>query len=111
LQPKSQTPAAIPASLLRTNRQADPVMEEKIKALLHLNGSFLREIREYKNVSFESMMDYIKIKKTYLHELEKLPAPVFVRGFVLQYAKSLGIDGEKAANSYMQFYRSRRPTH
>jgi cytoskeletal protein RodZ len=91
-------------------------MEEKIKALLHLNGSFLREIREYKNVSFESMMDYIKIKKTYLHalendELEKLPAPVFVRGFVLQYAKSLGIDGEKAANSYMQFYRSRRPTH
>jgi cytoskeletal protein RodZ len=32
---------------------------------------------------------------------KNLPAPVFVRGYITQIAKVLGIDGKKAADSYM----------
>ena len=42
-------------------------------------------------------------------ELTRLPASVFVRGFVIQYAKALKVDHEKVANSYMAFFRSKRP--
>ena len=38
------------------------------------------------------------------HSFEKLPAPVYVRGYIFQIARSLGLDHVKATKSYMQIY-------
>ena len=60
-------------------------------------------------------MNILKISKNYLNALEgddvgRLPANVFVRGFVIQYAKALKLEHEKVANAYMSFLRAKRPS-
>lgn len=92
----------------------DPEMEEKIKKAEDVNGAWLRTVREYKGVSVDEMVDILKISRNYLTALEaddisKLPATVFVRGFVIQYARALKLDQEKVTASYMGFLRSKRP--
>jgi curved DNA-binding protein CbpA len=94
--------------------ETNPEMEEKIKSLQDVNGAFLKAVREYKNVSQDEIMNIIKIGKNDLTALEtddvaKLPAAVFVRGFVIQYAKALKLDQEKTATTYMEFFRAKRP--
>lgn len=98
------------------NLKNDPEMEERISKCENVTGAFLRSIREYKNVSLDQMIDILKINKNYLtaleeDQVEKLPANVFVRGFVIQYARALKINHEKVCNSYMDFLKSKRPTN
>jgi curved DNA-binding protein CbpA len=84
----------------------DSSMERRIEEATDFPGSFLKEIREYKKVTIERMSDMMKISKTYLNaiendDLKKLPAEVYIRGFVLQYAKCLKLNAEVVATSYM----------
>ena len=99
-------------SLARTH-EVDAEMEERLKKAENVNGAFLKAAREYKKISAEEIMDVLKISKNYLSALEednvaKLPANVFVRGFVLQYAKTLKLEHEKVTAAYMEFLRSKR---
>jgi len=50
------------------------------------------------------------VSKRYLRALEdsdfeSLPAPVYVRGFVAEYARALGLDVNVVAKSYMAVYK------
>lgn len=94
--------------------ETDPEMEERIKNTKEVTGAFLRSVREYKRVSQDEIMNILKISRNYLTALEeddvkKLPANVFVRGFVIQYAKALRLEHEKTANAYMEFLKTKRP--
>jgi curved DNA-binding protein CbpA len=96
--------------------ESDPEMEERIKSCQNVSGAFLRAVRDYKKVSVDDIINILKISKTYLTALEeddvkKLPANVFVRGFVIQYAKALKMDHEKVANAYMEYLRAKRPVN
>lgn len=82
-------------------------MEQKIQNCTDYSGSFLKEIREYKNVSLEKMSEMSRIMKTYLtyienEEFSKLPATAYIRGFVFQYAKHLKLNPDLVSNSYIQ---------
>lgn len=95
--------------------QVNEEMEERIRKAENVCGAFLRSVREYKRMSPEEIMDILKIGRNYLTALEeddvaRLPANVFVRGFVIQYAKALKLDHEKIASAYMEFLRSKRPS-
>ncbi len=99
--------------LTRTH-EANPEMEERILKCENVTGSFLKEVREYKKVSADEIINALKISKNYLNALEaddisRLPASVFVRGFVIQYAKALKLDHEKTANAYMAYLKTKRP--
>ena len=81
-------------------------MEEKITQSTDFTGDFLKEIREYKKVDIIRMAEMTKVSKTYLKYIEeeaitKLPALVYVRGFVFQYAKCLKLNPETVAASYL----------
>jgi curved DNA-binding protein CbpA len=94
--------------------EPNPEMEEKIKKLENVTGSFLRSLREYRRVSTDEIINILKISKNYLTALEeddtaRLPANVFVRGFVIQYAKALKLDHERIASAYMEFLKTKRP--
>jgi len=94
--------------------ETDPAMEERIQKCENVNGSFLRAVREYKRISQDEIINILKISRNYLTALEdddvsRLPANVFVRGFVIQYAKTLRVDHEKVAAAYMDFLKSKRP--
>lgn len=103
----------VKATAARTRHVENPEMEKEIAEVSSVNGAFLKRVREYKGVSPEEIMDILKISKNYLTALEedvveKLPANVFVRGFVIQYAKALKVDQDKFATKYMEFLRQRR---
>jgi curved DNA-binding protein CbpA len=75
-------------------------------------GALLRRIREMRRYSLDDLAQITKISKTYLlaieeESFEKLPAPVFVRGFLLQIAKTLKIPTEPVAQAYMLRYQKR----
>jgi curved DNA-binding protein CbpA len=77
-------------------------------------GNFLRKVRETRRVSVEEMAAVTKITKSYILAIEeenfsKLPAAVYLRGFIIQIAKVLKLPHEKVAGGYMARYYQARP--
>jgi DnaJ-class molecular chaperone len=89
------------------NFTLNDAMENKIAHCQEFDGKFLKEIREYKNVTLDKMSEMTRIMKTYLvyienDEYNKLPATAYIRGFIFQYAKHLKLNPDVVANSYIQ---------
>ncbi len=96
--------------LLKISYEIDKAFEQEILNQTQWTGEFLKKVREYKNVSVESLNEKTKINTWYIHALEKmdannLPAAVFVRGYMIQIARSLNIDDKQVSDSYMKIYR------
>ena len=94
--------------------RADQAFENEIQNATNFTGEYLQKIRNYKNVSIDRMSEMTKISRTYIKALEaedykNLPAPVYIRGFVFQYAKSLKLNSEQVASSYMQNMKLKQP--
>lgn len=88
--------------------------EKQIEDETEFTGDFLRKIREYKNLDLDRLSDMTKVSRMYLQGIEmedfgKLPAPVYVRGFVFQYAKCLKLKPEVVANSYVTRMKKLKP--
>ena len=84
----------------------DETFEAEIEQTTEFTGELLRKIREYKGVDIPRLSDMTKVSKTYLRhiedeEVDKLPALVYVRGFVYQYAKCLKLNPDLVATSYI----------
>jgi len=93
--------------------KVDPAMESKIESMSDFDGPVLQRIRTYKNISADQMSEAIRVGRHYLVAIEandfaSLPAIVFVRGFIVQIAKILGLDTEKVSKSYLAHYKSFR---
>ncbi len=85
----------------------DEEMENEIETCTEFSGEFLKRIREYKGVSVERLADMTKISKTFIRNIEaeekgNLPAHVYVRGFIYQYAKTLKLNPDLVATSYIK---------
>lgn len=70
-------------------------------------GEELRRERELRGISLKEIADATKIGKRYLEAIEKsdfktLPAPVFTRGFVREYARYLGLSSDDLVARYSQ---------
>lgn len=88
--------------------------EKEIEDATDFTGEFLHKIREYKSVDLERLSDMTKVSRLYLQGIEnedydKLPASVYVRGFVFQYAKCLKLKPEVVANSYVARMKKLKP--
>lgn len=98
------------------NYDIDTNLEQEIENCSLYTGDFLQKIREYKNVTIERMAEMTKISKTYIRNIEaeefsKLPADVYTRGFVYQYAKCLKLNPDIVAASYIGHIRKlKNPT-
>ncbi len=96
--------------------QHDSSFEQEIENATSFTGEFLQKIREYKQVTIERMAEMTKISKTYIKNIEaddfsKLPADVYTRGFVYQYAKCLKLNPDVVAKSYIYNLRQlKNPT-
>ena len=71
-----------------------------------LTGAELRKIREARGVSLRHIASVTKIGLRFLEYLEEdrfafLPAPVYLRGFLQEYARLVGIDPRRTADAYM----------
>jgi len=85
-------------------------IESWIKNLSHWDGAALKKVREYKKVDINQLSQFTKINPFYIVAIEMmepshLPAPVFVRGYIIQICRALGINEQKVATSYMKAYQ------
>lgn len=69
-------------------------------------GAWLRHQREARSVSLREIADNSKISLRYLEALEQdrfdvLPAPVFARGFLREYARVVGLNADEVVNLYL----------
>lgn len=113
---KKETPKAnLAPGMARTSvstYKVDDSFEAEISAISEWTGPHLQKIRVYKNVSIDQISEASRVSRTYLTAVENddfpaLPAAVFVRGFVVQIARVLGLDENKVATSYMKHFRAK----
>jgi hypothetical protein len=105
---------ALPAGTARSafgTYKVDETFETELKNATDFDGNMLMKIRTYKNISIEKLSEATRISRTYLMAVEQndyknLPAAVFVRGFVVQMARALGLDDNKVASSYMKIFKA-----
>jgi curved DNA-binding protein CbpA len=71
-----------------------------------LTGADLRKMREARGMSLRHIAAVTKIGMRFLEYVEEdrfafLPAAVYLRGFLQEYARLVGIDPRRAADAYM----------
>ena len=93
--------------------QPAPVLDEPLRRSQvqlgfkeEASGDFLRRARESAGQDLRSIAEETKIGVTMLgyiedERLDRLPAPVYLRSFVAQYAHCLGLDSEKVVRTYI----------
>lgn len=69
-------------------------------------GTWLRRQRELREITLREIADTSKISLRYLQALEEdrfdlLPAAVFAKGFLRQYARYVGLDPEETVNFFL----------
>jgi hypothetical protein len=95
-----------------------PQIQDRIRMLFqsvtkeNLGGSFLRELRLTAGIDEREVCQRIRVPLDQLAAIEeddfdKLPAPVYYRGFVVSYLKYLGYEGRELADALTENYRSR----
>jgi curved DNA-binding protein CbpA len=77
------------------------------------DGAVLRRIRMSLGIELGEVAARSKISLEHLHSIEEdafdaLPSPVYVRGFVKQFARCLGLDPALVANSYFEMMTASR---
>ena len=71
-------------------------------------GKTLRQVRERMGIELQTISKETKIKIKILEWIEeeaheKLPVLVYLKGFLKNYAQSLGLDPQKVVKEYLQF--------
>jgi curved DNA-binding protein CbpA len=71
-----------------------------------LTGAELRRMREARGISLRHIASVTKIGLRFLEYLEEdrfafLPAPVYLRGFLQEYARLVGLEPRRTADAYM----------
>jgi hypothetical protein len=99
-------PAAPPAPAL----PAPPVMD----AHTEITGTILRRLRESRGRSAEEVAARTRIRRVYIESLERedfraLPERVFTRGFVMTYARELGLEPDRVWAAIEPRYVAARP--
>ena len=92
-----------------TRLEQRPVSEQELNQLeaqYGLTGAFLGAVREAKGVSVAAIANHTKIGSSYIRDIEaesfgSLPPAVYLRGFVQQYVKLLGLDTSRVVAAYM----------
>jgi flagellar biosynthesis protein FlhG len=71
-----------------------------------VTGSDLKKYREARGIRLRDIADASKVGVRYLEYIEGdrhglLPAPVYLRGFLQEYAKAVGLEPRRTADSYL----------
>ena len=74
-------------------------------------GRYLKRVRVEKGISLQRVARETRIGLNTLllienEDIDKLPAEVFVKGFLRAYAKAIGADGDEAVHRYLSDYQA-----
>lgn len=73
-----------------------------------INGQVLKRLREKRGLSLDELVEQTKIRKAHIQaieeqDLERLPARVYLRGYLTQIARVLKVDRHRLAEGYLAF--------
>jgi flagellar biosynthesis protein FlhG len=77
-----------------------------------VTGEFLRKVRQSRGIELGDISQRTKISERYLRALEDevftdMPAVVYVRGYIMEYARALRLDAPRVTESYLARYRKK----
>jgi cytoskeletal protein RodZ len=77
-------------------------------------GGWLRRQREMREISLRDIADRTKISLRYLEAMEEdrfdlLPAPIFAKGFLREYARYVGLSPDEVVNHYLAVQQQQSP--
>ena len=83
------------------------VLEPEVQDKELISGEFLKKTRQGKNMSLAEISKATRIGAHYLQAIEDedlsaFPARVYLKGFLRQYAKHLGLDPEVITTGYLR---------
>lgn len=86
-------------------RDYDPDLERQMQTAEVFSGMLLRDIREYRGVDLQNVAAHTRISMVYLQAIEDedvaaLPAKVYLKGYVGQYAAELGLEPHRVVQGY-----------
>lgn len=81
-----------------------------------LPGQRLRAEREHQGLTEEQAADRMNLSVTYLKALEaddyeRLPQATFIKGYIRNYARLLGLPSDELANTFQQLVDEEKPRH
>lgn len=101
------TAVAAPPPIV-SNRLLSPqqIVEALGEGEVHWSGENLGKIRRYLSLDIDEVAAEIKVSKHNLQAIEEedvhaLPAPVYLKGFLRVYAKTLGLDPKQVTDEYL----------
>lgn len=93
--------------------QPAPALEESLQGFIDnipsFGGQALGQVREKLGLTLRQVAVATRITRQYLEDIESekfsaLPPEVFIRGYLVIYARHLGLDPERVASDYMTRY-------
>ena len=108
LRGEGEMPTAPPPSATVTHRilSSKEISEALGDAEIPWSGEQLRTIRKHLSLEFDEVAAQTKVGKHNLkaieeEDIEALPAPVYLKGFLRTYAKALGLDPHRVTADYI----------
>lgn len=76
-------------------------------------GTYLKQARERRGIALSEIARVTKINERQLEALEadafdRLPSPIFVKGFIQAYARAVGLDPEAAVRHYVAYCQAQQ---
>jgi DnaJ-class molecular chaperone len=99
-----QVPAASTESVESSSMEV-PLSSDEV------TGKVLKQIREKRGISIQEIADRTRINITYLYFIEEdnfrsLPAEVYLRSYLAQYAKILHLDAKTLVEGYIKMFQN-----
>jgi hypothetical protein len=110
---------AFQASRAANSTPPNPVPMDEPLALPEdgeINGALLQRLREARGMTLRQLGEVTKVSVHYLKAIEAnqfgdLPSRVYLRGFLIQYARALKVSSDRLAKGYLAFAeRYHQPT-
>ena len=104
VEPLDEPEPSIPASVCEEPKQkTEPPKVE----VAEFTGLAIRVLREQAGLTIRNVADATKINSRYLEYIEhedfsRLPPRTYLRGFLLQYARMLGVDPEQMTSDFVK---------
>jgi cytoskeleton protein RodZ len=97
----------------RSTRQP-PWEKEAVPTETGSFGEWLRRQRELREISLRDIAERTKISLRYLEAMEAdrfdlLPAPIFAKGFLREYARYVGLSPDEVINHYLAVQQAEQP--
>lgn len=103
-------PEPLPAEPGKKSPNRQPPWEKNPEVESGSFGTWLRRQREIREISLREVAERTKISLRYLEAMEEdrfdmLPAPVFAKGFLREYARYVGLSADDVVNHYLAVHR------